>query len=627
MVRTLAHWEPDAIGSWSNQAVGLGHLALWTTAEAAGESCPFVSRESGIVVVADARIDNRSELMSAFDAPPVSRAPGDHELIARAYEKWGEACASHLVGDFAFVVWDPAARRVFCARDPLGIRPLYYFLDAQRFVFGTEMKAIFTHSGIPDTLNARRLALYVIGGHLEQAQTQFAAVQSLEAASALTVTGGHSRSWQYWSLDPHFELRLANDGEYLEAFEAVFQDAVEARLRASHPVGTMLSGGLDATTMTSVALGSRRESPPDLAYTWALQEGDDWFVRDERAYVDEALRHSPMRHQYIVIEPGRMLEDRPELRRFHDGPNWDLTHFSLTPTFTHARSEGIRVLLFGDGGDETASHFAPDYLTGLMMRGHWSRLTAELWAQSAVTGRRALGILKSELGRWRHRPLGAALFAYQRYHESFLTKATSPDQFCVPISQSCVMDTRLVEYLEQRRPAFSRPWRDPVRCSQIAALTGTAVMSNIAVRKRNTSVLHGIECRYPFLDRRVVEFCVSVPPNQHRHAGWNRRLLRRVAQKRIPPKIANRRDKTLTLPDLHRGIARSKRDLTDRFARWERNPRIAAFVDVARLRLHFDRVEEGVSQRRMDGSLDTGSFCRAVLLATFLEDAGQAVQW
>src|SRR5262245_29134637 len=149
MVGALAHWVPDCTGTWCNHAVGFGHLALWTTPEAAAEPCPFVQPRSGIVVVADARIDNRDDLIAALGLAQTADHVGDHELIARAYEKWGEECVAQLVGDFAFALWDPRRRRLLCARDPMGIRPLYYFADERRFVFGTEIKAILSQPHIP----------------------------------------------------------------------------------------------------------------------------------------------------------------------------------------------------------------------------------------------------------------------------------------------------------------------------------------------------------------------------------------------------------------------------------------------------------------------------------------------
>src|SRR5262249_17245056 len=159
-------------------------------------------------------------------------------------------------------------------------------------IFGTEIKAILSQPHVPAEWNPLRFALFVIGGHLERDQTQFRFIRMLEPATTLTVEASRFHVRRYWHLDPERELRLPSDDDYVDAFEEVFQRAIDARLRSSHRVGTMLSGGLDATTMTSFARASARWRDDTLAYTWALREGDDWFVRDEREYVDDYLRNS-----------------------------------------------------------------------------------------------------------------------------------------------------------------------------------------------------------------------------------------------------------------------------------------------------------------------------------------------
>ncbi|HVU32716.1 MAG TPA: asparagine synthetase B, partial [Opitutaceae bacterium] len=144
MVDMLAHWGPDATGVWAAGAIGLGHLALWTTPEAPLERAPYRLEEADIVLTADARIDNRDELRRDLDlaAHPIGSI-ADAELIVRSYEKWGTDCVDRLVGDFAFALWDGRKRRLFCARDPLGVRPFFYHLDQRRFLFASQIKAIF----------------------------------------------------------------------------------------------------------------------------------------------------------------------------------------------------------------------------------------------------------------------------------------------------------------------------------------------------------------------------------------------------------------------------------------------------------------------------------------------------
>jgi len=149
-------------------------------------------------------------------------------------------------------------------------------------------------------------------------------------------------------------------------------------------------------------------------------------------------------------------------------------------------------------------------------------------------------------------------------------------------------------------------------------------MATLATLKRNTSVTYGIECRYPYLDHRVVEFCVGLPPDQHRSDGWSRRLLRRAAERRIPAKIAWRPGKSPTFIDLMRGILKVEGELKTNFKRWRNNPLITTFVDLSRMGKHLQMLADRTDAQREDSTMDTGSFCRAILLASYLEGSGKS---
>lgn len=622
MTDVLQHWGPDAIATWHEGEIGLGHLALWTTPEAVGESCPWMARDRRIVLTADARLDNRDELLGLLHRPEdgPGRVPGDVELIARAYEKWGERCVERLVGDFAFALWDAVEKKLFCARDPMGIRPFYYFADQRRFLFGTEIKAIFTQPGISREHDPLRLALFVLGGHYERDRTQFQAIRALERATALVVDARGLRQTRYWQLDPERELRFSSDEEYVEGFEEVFQKAVDARLRANTPVGSMLSGGLDATTMLAFAHQSCHPAAASLrAYTWALREGDAWYEPDERPYVDAYLREHPVDHEYVIPDTLGMLDDRPRVRHLQDGPAWDIFAFAGEPMFERARASGRRVLLFGNGGDETASFFANDHLRGLLFNGQWLALGREVRAEAALGGiHPARGLWRSVLRPLTRRATWRAPFQFQSDHALYLRKMVKS---ITPLSAEVIRSTGLVEYIEAQRPRFRHAWRYPVRCTQIGAVSGVNTWANLATLKWNSSVLSHVECRYPFLDRRVIEYCVAMPPEQHRNRAWSRRLLRRAAASRIPAKIASRLDKTLTIPDLDRGVVGVADSLRERFALWRTDPTVGRYIDM-------DRMDDILQQwivysrdRRVTERLDGGAFCRAVLLSAYFNIA------
>ena len=156
----LDHFGPDANSLWNAGAVGLGHLMTYITPESLDEKLPYHSAESGIAITADARLDNRDELCAVLGIPHQDRAAVlDSHLILSSYTKWGAACPEHLLGDFAFVIWDQDRSTLFCARDHMGIRPFYYHLTSHLFIFASDARGVISHSATPRDLNDKALSI------------------------------------------------------------------------------------------------------------------------------------------------------------------------------------------------------------------------------------------------------------------------------------------------------------------------------------------------------------------------------------------------------------------------------------------------------------------------------------
>src|SRR5262245_10430097 len=163
MLERVKHRGPDRAGVWCESSVGLGHRMLLTTSESLHEKAPLVSKSGDIALTADARIDNRDELINALGlGQSPSREMSDSELIVAAYERWGERCPERLLGDFAFAIFDKRRRSLFCARDHFGVKPFYYYYSGRAFVFASEIKAIFSLREVPQQVNEPRIADYLV---------------------------------------------------------------------------------------------------------------------------------------------------------------------------------------------------------------------------------------------------------------------------------------------------------------------------------------------------------------------------------------------------------------------------------------------------------------------------------
>ena len=254
MLAALRHRGRDGSGAWSDGPVGLGHRMLWTTPESLAERLPASDRRSGLVITADARVDNREELAEALGLSDRLVELADSALILAAYERWGDRVVDHVLGDYAFAIWDPRERTLFCARDPLAAKHFYYYhLPGRVFALASEIKALLALPFVPRELNELMVAHHLLPVYDDKVSTFYRDVLRLPADRVMTVGPRGIETRPSWSPDCARELRLRSDADYEEAFREVFGEAVRCRMRSAYPVGSMLSGGLDSSSVTVVA--------------------------------------------------------------------------------------------------------------------------------------------------------------------------------------------------------------------------------------------------------------------------------------------------------------------------------------------------------------------------------------
>ena len=360
MVETMEHRGPDEQDVWTSGSVGLGHCMLHTTPESLHASLPQESAQSGCVVTADARIDNREELIRDFraSAEPNGGIP-DTTLILRAYEKWGRDCVDHLLGAFSFAVWDPRKGHFFSAIDHFGVRPLYYYHGkGTLFAFASEIKALLRLEDVPDEPDEVRIAEHLLAPVEEDpTRTYFKYVSGLAPAHALTVEPGQRTENEYWALDPSREIQLSSDEEYADRFHSLFTDAVDVRLRSTTPVGCMLSGGLDSSSIACKgAQLSRKSSGSPPIHTFSAVFGKE-SESDESPYIESVLSKCDELHPHFIRGKEKSpLADWDELYQYVDGACTAGNIYIFWRSNRRARDQGIRVMLDGFDGDTTVSH-------------------------------------------------------------------------------------------------------------------------------------------------------------------------------------------------------------------------------------------------------------------------------
>ncbi len=610
MVESLAHRGPDGAGLWIEGPVGFGHRMLRTTPESLHERLPRVSSSGDLAINADARIDNRDELIAALG---IKERPteeiSDSELILDAYERWGERCPERLVGDFAFVIWDGPKQVLFAARDQIGIRPFYYHLSDRAFVFGSEIKALLCLPEVPRRLNETKLADLLVPMDEDNTITFYRDIQRLAPGHCLAVSRGETRLWSYWALDPSAELRLGSDEEYAEAFREVFTEAVRCRLRSSVPVGASLSGGLDSSSVVCVAqellAANGNGRVPTVSARW-----DDEPEVDEYSYMSAVVAQGGVDAHYVRCDRLSPLSDIDRVLWYQDEPFTAPNMYALWAINGTARDLGLRVMLDGLDGDIVVSHGLA-HLAELARRGRWlalatavRRLSRDFYNYNATPGRllwhRAIKPLAPDPVRriWR---------VLRRRN-----RLTWPFGIFGVISEDFALRTGLAERLQASLEEGMKPSRS-AREDQFRHLTSPRVPSAMEVVGRATAAF-SIEPRHPFFDKRLVEFCLSLPGDQKLHKGWTRSIMRRALADILPEAVSHRGGKGNLAPHYRRALLTHERERLEEVAL--NSQALNGYVDKAALR---ERYNDYISDQNLPNAL---LLWQMAVLALWLDRTG-----
>jgi asparagine synthase (glutamine-hydrolysing) len=518
MLAAAPYRGQDGSGEWREGGVALGHLATWTTPESVQERQPLVHGD--LVLVADARIDNRTDLLRLLD--PGSNCgegvPTDADLILAAYRRWGVDCAAKLVGDFAFAIWDGAERRLFAARDPMGMRALYYSAEPARILFATEIRQILAVPNIPVEIFEPAVAGYLAGGLTSPEWTFYAGILQLPAAHALVATENVHRTWRYWDIDPEHRIRYRTDAQYEEHFRDVFREAVRARLRSVRPVGVLLSGGLDSGSIASMAGSILAREPgvsvPEFrAYCWAFDSLPDCDERHVSRIIAEQYGF-PVTD--IPVDDGWPLSGHDRYGPHQDDPYFSVQQLMYERTFAAARQLGTRAMMSGDRGDEQVGMWVYDFpgLAGRLRLREFMAELREVMAHHRTSTSRALrnNLLKPLL-----HDLGVQF-----------RKPTHRQPW---ISAECARRNPVVHALLPWPTAPMRHHARQQRYGLVFRFGGVRTATWLG----RSAASSGITMADPWADRRITEFVLAVPQEKVNRITEPKRLARRALAPVFPP--------------------------------------------------------------------------------------------
>jgi asparagine synthase (glutamine-hydrolysing) len=538
MMERLTHRGKDGSGVWQEGGIALGHQMLWTTPESLLEQLPM--QRQGLVITADARIDNREELLEALALHPAEKIT-DSDLILAAYEKWGEDCPEHLLGDFAFAIWDQRQQQLFCARDHFGIKPFYYYLSDQVFAFSSEIKALFIVPGVPQQLNEERVADYLLSQFDNTEPTFYRGILRLSPAHCLTATKTSIEINPYWSLDPHQERRLDSPEAYAQEFHQLFAEAVRCRMRSAFPIGAMLSGGLDSSSIACMADKLRENDRPIATFSAIFDAVPEC---DERAYINPVLAQGNFDPHYVYGDRISPLTDLDSVLWHQDQPLFSYNLYLNWSLYRVAQSQGTRVILDGFDGDSTVSH-GIGYLAELAQTHRWLQLYQEIQGLNQNFEQQFKGVFPILFWRYGMNPLIAkilplrflqrAVNAIVRRVRNITTKHRQSDP--PDWHQSIHPDFIQRLHLESRRKTQPIPKDLHAAKAEHYSNLVRGVMPYTLEVLDHAAAAFSIDLRFPFWDKRLIEFCLAIPPEQKIEKGWTRMIMRRAMAGILPQSV------------------------------------------------------------------------------------------
>jgi len=533
MTRVLAHRGPDGEGIACRGAVGLGHRRLAIIDLSTGAQ-PMVNDDGSLWITFNGEIYNFRELRPQLETLGfVFRTTSDTEVILRAYEAWGEGCLGRLRGMFAFAIWDERRRHLFVARDRVGIKPLVYSWDGQRFLFASELKAILEIPDVSRDLDWEALREYFTYQYVPCPRTIFRAIRKLPPACWLRfpLDGGEPRIERYWDL-PFEPERVTSEQEWRERLRHTLAEAVRIHLVSDVPIGAFLSGGVESSTV----VGLMSQCSGTTVRTSSTGFNDEDF--DELRYARQVAQRYGTEHYEFVVKPDA-LEVLPKLAWQFDEPFADS---SSIPTYYVSKMtrEHVTVALSGDGGDEAFAGY-------------------HRYASAVTLARRLDGRLPALL-----RPLfrlGARLLPPGASGQAYLgLLGASPLEryFRLVSFQRAETLARLLTREAQAAMEGGSPWKrleehaQHVTGDYLSTLQQLDILSylpeDILTKVDRASMLVSLESRVPLLDHVLLELTAQIPSSLKLSDGRGKHILKQAVAGLLPTEVLERRKMGFGVP-------------------------------------------------------------------------------
>ena len=538
MTRKLIHRGPDDAGYYLDPSVALGFRRL-SIVDLSGGHQPMSNEDGTIWIVFNGEIYNHSAIRADLERRGHHYTTrSDTETILHLYEEYGDDCVHHLRGMFSFAIWDSLKRRLFCARDRLGIKPFYYAMTQGKFVFASEMKALLEMPGLLPEMNHSALPEFFALGYLSASDSLFHGISKLLPGHHLTIDLNHPdprpRIERYWDLDITPEETELTEVEYIARFGELFTESVQMRLMSDVPVGVFLSGGLDSSSIAGV-MAELSKAP---IKTFSVGYAEDHF--SELPYARRLAEHIGAEHNEVVLGPDDFLNSLPRLIWHEDEP---MVWPSSVALYFVSKLAGqkVKVVLTGEGGDELLAGYMKYRATLLNLR--------YAPAYERLAHARLRGLVRGVLDR---PMLPASIRRKLRhsflYYENQFEKIYFDNFYSIfPQEMQSQLFAREIA-AELRDPSayatsmnyFKSNGQPDSLLTRLLYLDIKTYLVELLMKQDQMSMAASIESRVPFLDHKLVEFAMRIPSRLKVRYLSGKYLLRRAMEGRLPSEVLHR---------------------------------------------------------------------------------------
>jgi asparagine synthase (glutamine-hydrolysing) len=547
MTDALLFRGPDSNQIWIGEGIGFGHALFQIEDEPPIVRQPC-SIDGEIWITGDIRVDAREDLIRALmtDRGARVKVATDPELILHAYQAWGETFLERLIGDFTFAIWDGPKKRLLCARDQFGVKPLFYAQVGSQLLISNTLSCIKVHPLVSDELNDAAIGDFLLfGSNWDPATTTYTDIKRLPGAHQLSWSPGKEpRIRRYWSIPVSDELRLPRPGEYVERFTSLLREATADRLPAGH-VGVQMSGGLDSSMIASTAQSLLAKNNSGFEVRAHTIVYDSLIEDEERQYAGLVADHLRIPIKYLSADSYPLLEG--DVGAYPE-PSDTLTQPQLVDDFNRQVAAGGRVALTGFDGDAALAAHWPSHFAALWRHQKFGRLPADAFRYAQV----------------KH-GLAAAFARRLRWPKRQCTGPSYPNWLNPILERKRAMKDLL---------AHSEGGPDegaPGRADAYEAMIHPNWFSLLESLDAGTTGVP-LERRHPLLDLRLVEFLLALPA-----VPWcvDKHIFRVSMQDMLPRKVLRRPKSPLADDPWAAWLSRHKEDLRN----FDFHPSVEQYVD------------------------------------------------